>query len=238
MEKNFFEKPKNPENLDFYVPTLEDLETKDYKFLCEKLAENHNKILPKIIEGNYPFFALHGTNSENTKSLLKAKGEHRLELATFYEKEKNEFFLYKLYAMARYVTAYALKNQKDLSKFDLKGNILVFNVEKNDKNSTHKWEHLFPGLDGFGVLLGGDSSKEKKYREDLSNRDNLPYRTDEYFDIQKELSSGSLNVIPLEDFQQLADKFERGSKDLGYKILQGRFRDQEIVSRILKIFEK
>ncbi len=237
MEKNFIEKSNNPEGFNIYIPSREDLEKKDFKFLHEKLTENHKKILPKIIEGGYPFFALHGTNSENIKPLLQSKSINRLELATFYQKEKNEFFLYKLYDMARYVTSYAKMNRKDRSKIDSMGSILVFDVEKDGKNLTHEWEHLLPGSN-ISTKLENDSLTEKKYRESLDNKNNLLYRTDHYFDIQKELFNQSLKIIELEKFQQLVERFKRGSQDMGYKILQERFRDQEIVSQILKIFKK
>ena len=36
MKENFVEKHKSPENLDLYIPSQEDLETKDFKFLYEK----------------------------------------------------------------------------------------------------------------------------------------------------------------------------------------------------------
>jgi hypothetical protein len=235
--KNTFENFKNPEKLEIDIPSREDLQTKEYKFLYDKLVENHKKILPKIIEGKYPFFALHGTCHDNMESLLKAKGTFRLELATFYEKEKDEFFLYKLYDMARYVSSYAKMNKKDRTKVDLKGGILVFNVEKEGKNFTHKWEHLLPGST-INIPLGSDSPVEKKYREALERKDNLLFRTDAYLDIQKELISKSLHVIKLDGFEQLVEKFERGSNDLGYKILQERFRDQEIVKQIMNIYEK
>lgn len=236
MKENFIEKHKNPENSDIYVPSQEDLETKDFKFLYDKLTENHKKLLPRVIEGNYPFFALHGTNSNNTKSLLESEGRHRLELATFYEKEKDEFFLYKLYAMARYVASYA--DKEDLSKNDSMGSILVFNVEENNKNSTHVWEHLFPTFSGFSFTFENDSPEEREYRGKLSTKDNLLYRTDAYFDIQKELSKDTLKVIQLEDFQQLVKKFKRGSQDLAYELLKGRFRDQKIIEEIFKIYKK
>jgi len=236
MKEDFIEKHKNPENSDIYVPSLDDLETKDFQFLYKKLIENHKKLLPRIIESDYPFFALHGTNNKNAKSLLEAKGRHRLELATFYEKEKNEFFLYKLYAMARYVASYA--DKEDLSKKDSMGSILVFNVEENNKNLTHEWEHLFPTLSGFSFTFENDSPEEKEYREKLSTKDNLLYRTDAYFDIQKELSNDTLKVIQLENFQQLVKKFKRGSQDLGYELLKGRFRDQKIIEEIFKIYKK
>lgn len=236
MERNPFERHKDPESLDIYVPSQEDLETKEFAFLHKKYVENHKKLLPRVLKEDYPFFGLHGTSDKNVELLSKDTDRNRLELATFYEKERNEFFLYKLYAMASYVVVHATKSRHNKGDSKSKGTILVFNIEKNAKNSTHPWEHLLSSNDDFVFKI--DSPTENRYRKAMVEEDNMLYRTGEHFDVSKELSEGRLKIIKLEDIQQLIKPFERGSKDIAYIVLQRRFRDQEIIKRILDLYRE
>lgn len=221
------------EKIEIYTPTNIDLESQDFEFLHTKLQENHKKILPQITAGNYPFFGLHGTNTEKVNSILQSENAH-LELATFYEKENNDYFLYKLYAMAGYTASYAIKDKENLQDDRKKeGSILVVNLEKAGKNITFKWEHLKSASSGM-FILGADNDNEKMYRDSINDQsENRLFRTDGNFDIKKRFTENLVYEIKFSEFPDLIRPFKRGTEDIGYKIIQDRFRDQEIIKRAL-----
>lgn len=220
--ENYTEAEEQVEKI--WIPSKNDFEQLDYIMLHEKCEENHKKIFKFFMENNFPYFGIHGTSKESALKIENSKN-NTLEMATFYEKEKNEFFLFKLYTAVNYVIQYAkVKGNHILTK---DGNILIFNLEKNSKNKTIKWEHLLSRGGAEKYALDGDSDAEIEFRQKLEKTENSFFRT--LGELEKNDFVGSISMTDFDYF------FEKLDLDQGKIILRQRLLNQIITDKILKM---
>lgn len=163
-------------------PRFEELREADLETLHNRWRTNHIKLVELIKQIQLPFFGLHGTSRINLEGILEKKNPY-INLATFYEKDTSEKFLYQLYSALLYTYSYTRERspaQKQSSGQVGRGGVIVFNLEEDSENITHPWEHLLPG-GGDYFTLNFDSETETSFWDSLSNSHNLLFRTDHSF---------------------------------------------------------
>lgn len=224
--------------IDLETPTSEEFNGDYEDFLKKAIPQwrsNHKKLLKIVKEGKFPFFGLHGTPSMNMAQILES---HKcgIEMATFYKKNKEEDFLYKLYYACIYVSNYAFErgvhHKPILDRSP--GGILVFNLENEDKNITNSWENLAYGST-MSTSLTIDSSEESKNFLAMKHLENLPFRTDYEFNEDKfdRCFKGVVRISDLEKYFKPSSISD--SSKIARLVIKDRFLAQEILARVLEL---
>jgi hypothetical protein len=141
---------------------------------------NHGIMLDYFASNNFPFFGLHGTTKDGLAAILKTK-DAGVQLGTFYDKNKDEFRLFQLYALCSYVSGYSRDQNREPES---QGGVLVFDLQSNDRNITYPWENLF-GCNGLGYPLVFDTEEHREMFDKLGDSKNLLYRTADRFQGEK-----------------------------------------------------
>lgn len=215
----------------------EDFEQRPFEEVNGLWLQNHDVFLDHIQSEEIPYFGLHGTNGDNLNAILESK-KCRVNMATFYDKEKSERRLFQLYGMCDYVSHYTKNNGQPNG---LPGGILVFDLESNGKNITLPWEKLFGGT--FNSTVASDSEKTEEYFESLDRSENLLWRSDHPF--LKNHSENRYSFTErykgtiLMDKEKVGEDLEGlGMRAYGMAVLRHRIRAQHILSESLKLLAK
>lgn len=216
------------QSIGFVSPERYELVEKAPELLWKGWRKNHKAIRAVVQAGRFPFFGLHGTSADSYDS-IKSADKAYLEIATFYNKSKDELFSYQLYHLADYATGYAELRSEHKSE---PGIIAIFHLEDDERNITIPWERL---LSGSGLMPGAElsfcSSKENKNFKLLDQRENLLFRTDMYFKSVDDYLAGDIRLDELQKYFEangLTAKVE-----IGKIILIRRLQAQEVVMRAL-----
>jgi hypothetical protein len=220
----------------FYNPDYASFDSGNLEELVEKWRANHQELLSHIESGTIPFFGLHGTPRVDATHGLEGLLESRqgnLEMATFYEKDLSEKFLYQLYNAAIYTSVYAKARNSQPGSL---GGILIFDLEQDGKNITDEWEHLKPSA-GTSTLVT-DSQSESEYFESMGENENLLYRTDQLFsqELFDECFRGFVDLGKLEQYMKSIPP-KPDMEELARSILQLRFFAQQIVKQAFSMVE-
>ena len=133
---------------------------------------NHNVMLDYVLSEEIPFFGLHGTTEEGITGILKDGKSEIINLATFYDKVRDEFRLYQFYAMCAYVSNFTRKEGMGHHQ----GKVMVFNLEKNERNPTMDYKYL-AGTGGLDWDLTLDTETEAEYLRKLKDEKQRLRRT-------------------------------------------------------------
>ncbi|MFC1740927.1 hypothetical protein ACFL3V_00120 [Nanoarchaeota archaeon] len=152
---------------DIKLPSKEEICTMPYERFVATSKDNIEVLLEYHLSEEVPYFGLHGTPRRNLRSILEQKQGY-LNIGTFYDKEKSRKRLFQLLAMCELVTRYSCKPG------DSPGGVMVFDLERDGRNITDRWENLHVSLFGLASDYKGDQEIIKGIND---NRDTL-WRSD------------------------------------------------------------
>jgi len=227
-----------PEAEVFYNPDYASFDSGNLEELIVQWRANHQELLSHVESGALPFFGLHGTpridDTHGLEGLLHSRSGN-LEMATFYEKDLSEKFLYQLYNAALYASTYAKERNSQPGTL---GGILVFDLEQDGKNITDKWEHLKGGT-GVESSLLSDSESEAEYFKSMRKEENLLYRTDYPFS-QDEFNERFRGFVDLEKFEDYMRPITLKPEmvELARTIIRLRFFAQQILKQVFEMVQK
>lgn len=217
-------------------PSYEEFNNSDFESFIQKAIlqwrENHKRLLRVVKSGKFPFFGMHGTSGSNLSQILKDQ-RGNFEMATFYEKDKTEEFLYGLYHASFYTSSYAHDSRSQGKPGRDPGGILVFNLEKEGKNMTWEWERLFPGA--LITSLSFDKKDEGKAFESLRERENLLCRTEDTFSPEV-FSHCFKGVIKMSDLEKYFTPLTtQDTTTIARTVIRIRLLSQEILARAFEL---
>ena len=221
---------------------LEGLDREEYELrgiegLMNIWRANHNALLNYLKSVEVPYFGLHGTSTKNLKSILDEKSG-TFEMGTFYDKKIDEKRLFQLYSLCKYVSIYATRDD------DKSGEIMVFNLEKDDKNFTLEWEKLNTPI-SLSFLLKSDTNKESKNFTAFENPENMLWRTGCRFvnNIQNDTYPPSFpkcykGSVSMKNIIEKYSLLFSGPQRLDKMIMGYRLQCQEILSKTFNILQE
>jgi len=160
----------------------EEAGKKPVKELIDIWHANHRIVLEYFMSAKLPYFGLHGAPKASVEGILKER-KARLEMGTFYYKEKSEFRIYQFYALCSYVSNYC---KEPNNSHETEGGIFVFDLEgEHGENITFRWEHLLSsGLEFIASDYDTEEEKKMLWNFDFlnpENNNNNLWRTEDVF---------------------------------------------------------